>query len=103
MQSDDKKKNSLGENRRFQKRKSFDRQTKSVSRNQSKSPVKQIKSDPKSAELTFENDEEDGFLGDAHIKVVIKGKEAENDKKLSLECDDNISLGSNLSSEESYQ
>ena len=85
------------------KRKSLDRQTKPERRNQSKSPVKQIKDDPKSAELTIENNEEDGFLGDSHIKFVIRGKVADNEKKLSEECDDDISLGTNLSSEESYQ
>ena len=95
--------NGMGDNRRFQKRKSLDRQTKHVRGNQSKSPVKQIKADPKSAELTLENNEEDEFLGDSHIKVVIRGKENDIEKKLSEECDDDISLGTNLSSEESYQ
>ena len=82
----------MSDKRLFQKRKSFDKQTKHVKRNQSKSPVKQIKAD-----------EEDEFLGDAHIKVVIRGKEADYEKKFSEECDEDLSLGTNLSSEESYQ
>ena len=100
MQSEDKKKNGMTDNRRFQKRKSTDKQTKRGRRNQSKSPVKHAKAVSKSKEHKSENNEENGFPGDSHIKVVIRGKEAYNVMKLSdKEFDDDISLGTNLSSE----